>query len=61
MKTCPKCKREYKGHPALSRLDNKTYICPACGIAEALDAVPDQHMSQIEKSEILKAASKYDE
>lgn len=37
-RTCPKCKREYTEHPALSRDDNKTEICPACGTLEALDA-----------------------
>lgn len=33
---CPKCGRPYKGHPALSRTDNATLICPDCGIREAL-------------------------
>lgn len=28
---CPKCGKEYQGSPALSRVDNKTYICPDCG------------------------------
>lgn len=39
MKTriCPKCGRSYKGHPAISRKDNKTEICPDCGIREALE------------------------
>lgn len=34
---CPKCGKEYIGYPALSRKDNKTNICPKCGVAEALD------------------------
>lgn len=34
---CPKCGKYYIGYPALSRKDNKTNICPKCGIAEALD------------------------
>ena len=33
---CPKCGKTYRGHPALSRVDNETYICPDCGIREAL-------------------------
>lgn len=35
---CPKCGREYNEHPALSREDNKTEICPACGMREAMAA-----------------------
>lgn len=26
----------YSGHPAISRKDNKTEICPLCGTGEAL-------------------------
>ena len=37
-KKCPNCGQEYKGHPALSREDNKTEICPACGTREAMQA-----------------------
>ncbi len=39
MKTsiCPKCGRTYQGYPALSRVDNRTEICPDCGIREALE------------------------
>lgn len=37
-KVCPKCDKAYAGHPALSRADNKTEICPDCGVREALDA-----------------------
>lgn len=33
---CPKCGRLYKGHPALSREDNETLICPECGARESL-------------------------
>ncbi len=33
---CPKCNQKYTQHPAISRVDNKTNICPACGIKEAL-------------------------
>lgn len=34
---CPKCGREYIGWPALSRKDNRTEICPDCGMREALN------------------------
>ena len=33
---CPKCNKIYSGAPALSRDDNKTFICSACGTKEAL-------------------------
>ena len=38
MRTCPKCGKEYQEHPAISRTDNKTEICPDCGTLEALEA-----------------------
>lgn len=38
MRVCPKCGYEYEGYPALSREDNKTEICPDCGMKEALEA-----------------------
>lgn len=34
---CPECGKEYSSRPALSRKDNKTMICPKCGMMEALD------------------------
>ena len=36
---CPKCGAEYQGHPAISRRDNKTPICPDCGTREALESI----------------------
>ena len=33
---CPICGKCYTGYPALSRKDNKTLICPDCGVAEAI-------------------------
>lgn len=36
---CPKCGKAYTGHPALSRTDNETQICPDCGIREALESI----------------------
>lgn len=35
-KVCPKCKQKYTLPSAISRIDNKTNICPTCGIKEAL-------------------------
>lgn len=34
---CPICNKEFTERPALSRKDNKTEICPYCGIREALE------------------------
>jgi hypothetical protein len=36
MRVCPICRRNYSEHPALSRKDNETEICPQCGMNEAL-------------------------
>lgn len=35
-RTCPRCGKVYLDYPAISRKDNKTEICPECGLAEAL-------------------------
>ena len=35
---CPRCGKPYTEYPAISRKDNKTEICPACGQLEALEA-----------------------
>lgn len=35
---CPKCGQAYCEDPALSRKDNRTSICPDCGMKEALEA-----------------------
>ena len=35
---CPRCGRTYTEHPAISRSDSKTEICPDCGIVEAMEA-----------------------
>lgn len=39
IKTCPLCGKTYKGHPAISRNDNITPICPTCGTREALESI----------------------
>lgn len=38
LQRCPKCKKEFTEHPALSREDNETEICPECGVREAVEA-----------------------
>lgn len=48
MMVCPICEKEYDGHPALSRVDNKTYICPDCGYRQAMKAI-GMNPSEIEK------------
>lgn len=47
---CPKCGKPYSGHPALSRLDNQTLICPDCGTREALETLG---ISLEEQNEII--------
>lgn len=37
IKICPICGREYTEHPAISRRDNITEICPTCGMKESLE------------------------
>ena len=51
MRTCPKCGREYQEHPAISRADNVTEICPDCGTLEALEAAG---ISKEAQEEIIK-------
>lgn len=36
---CPKCGIVYTEQPALSRIDNKTLICPDCSTKEALESI----------------------
>lgn len=38
-RTCPICGIEYTEHPAISRTDNETPICPDCGTREALESI----------------------
>ena len=47
---CPQCGAEYQGHPAISRKDNKTPICPDCGTREALESIG---VDKDEQEEIL--------
>ena len=39
MRKCPVCGHTYIDHPALSRLDNVTLICPECGTRQALESI----------------------
>ena len=39
VRICPMCGKSYREHPALSRLDNTTEICPDCGVREALASI----------------------
>ena len=61
MKTCPVCGEKYTRVGCLSRKDNKTTICEACGAMEALDAAriaygPNVNAEKFEemKAEIIK-------
>ena len=38
-RVCPLCGKTYHSHPAISRIDNTTLICPDCGIREALASI----------------------
>lgn len=37
IRVCPECGQAYSEPPALSRKDNRTEICPICGMLEALE------------------------
>ena len=39
VRICSKCGKEYRGRPAISRVDNSTPICPVCGTREALESL----------------------
>lgn len=47
---CPKCGLHFVDHPALSRTDNETLICPDCGTREALESLG---ICKEEQNEIL--------
>lgn len=56
IRSCPKCGREYIVAPAISRKDNKTEICPNCGLIESLENF-QSHLEK-EKDAALKLARK---
>ena len=37
-RVCPICNKTYFAYPAISRVDDKTEICPSCGTKEAMVA-----------------------
>lgn len=51
VRTCPICGNSYTGHPALSRTDSETLICPDCGTRQALDSIG---IGEAEQEEILR-------
>lgn len=53
-KKCPKCGNWFLNYPALSRRDNKTYICPDCGVKEAME----DYMSSRKKEGLEEATAK---
>lgn len=55
MNKCMKCGKTFKGFPAISRKDNKTELCPVCGVAESLEHAP---FSEEDKAKILATAMK---
>ncbi len=56
MNVCPICSKVYNEPPALSRADNKTPVCPDCGLCEALSAAG---MSGKEQTQVLKTVHAY--
>ena len=47
---CPLCGCTYREYPAISRTDNRTPICPDCGIRQALEGLG---VSRAEQDHIL--------
>lgn len=45
-RVCPKCGKGYSNPPAISREDNKTEICPECGVREAMETVGLEEMTE---------------
>ena len=57
-RTCPICGREYSEHPALSRVDGLTPICPDCGTREALESIGVSKEQQERILEIIHGAGR---
>ena len=49
---CPRCGKAYKDRPAISRVDDKTPICPDCGTRESLESIG---IDTAEQDKILRA------
>lgn len=43
---CPKCNKEYKERPAISRYSGEK-ICPRCGTREAIDYMTKEEQDKI--------------
>lgn len=52
IRVCPRCGNSYAAPPALSRLDNKTLICPDCGTRETLESIG---VDEAEQEQILES------
>ena len=53
---CPRCGKVYTDRPAISRVDDKTPICPDCGTREALESIG---IDTAEQDKILRAIHGY--
>lgn len=58
MKVCPICGKHYRGHPAISRIDNETPICPECGTRQALASIG---ITTEEQNKIIKSIPNVEE
>lgn len=56
---CPRCHENYEGHPAISRRDNKTAICPECGTEEAVFDFVNNERVRKEKSWLTNGVNHY--
>ena len=54
---CPICGQAYSGWPAISRTDNKTPICPDCGIRQAL---ADAGFAENDREAVLAVIHRYE-
>lgn len=58
---CPRCGKTYSEEPAICRRDNKTKICPDCGLGEAmLDFALEGKSEEIRKREYLREMEAWD-
>lgn len=56
---CLICKKKFSREiAAISRKNSSIYICPDCGVQEALNDIPESAMSKERKQEIFDIASK---
>lgn len=51
---CPVCGHRYTDHPAISRADNLTLICPECGQRQALESIGVT--DKVEQDHIIKVS-----